>query len=149
MKRTSSLSATQMMLLLAKIPFFRDFTPHEKELILDHAYFYVAQKEEKIIVQNTIDNDFYILLKGKADVVLDSNSKAIAHIPAGDFFGEMSFVLNVARTSNVIATVDCILLQVNRALLDNLEAVIREKFKDQIIQKMAHHITEMNKKVFH
>ncbi len=147
MKRTSTLSAGQMILLLAKIPFFRHFEQPEKELILNHAYFYIAENQEKIIEQGSLENDFYILLKGNADVVLDSNSHALAKIHAGDVFGEISFVLNTARSSNVIATENCILLQVNRLLLNNLTTEIREKFKDQIIQKMAQHIVEMNNRM--
>lgn len=147
MKRTCSLSAGQMMLLLAKIPFFHDFSQEERELILHHAYFYVAEKDEFIIEQNTVDSDFYILLSGEAKVVLNGNDVSIAKIDAGDFFGEMSFVLNAPRTSNVVAADTCILLQVDRSLLSNLTAEIREKFKDQIIAKMAHHIVEMNKRI--
>lgn len=148
MKRTSALSAGQMMLLLAKIPFFHEFSQEERELILNHAYFFIAVKEEKIIEQNTLDNDFYILLKGAADVILEGTDQALAQVDAGDFFGEMSFVLNVARSSNVIATDECILLQVNNKILGNLTPEIREKFKDRIIEKMAHHIVAMNKKMF-
>ncbi len=147
MKRTSALSAGQMILLLAKIPFFRDFTQPEKELILDHAYFFIAKGRETIIQQGSFENDFYILLKGDADVVLEGNSQAIAKVEAGDFFGEMSFALNTARSSNVIATDVCILLQVSRKLLSNLPSEIREKFNDKIIEKMAHHIVEMNMKM--
>ena len=104
MKRTSALSAGQMMVLLAKIPFFRNFEHQEREMILDHAYFYIAEKGEFIIKQDSIDTDFYILLKGDANVVLEGNSQGIAKVESGDFFGEMSFALNTARSSNVIAT---------------------------------------------
>ena len=147
MKRTSALSAGQMILLIAKIPFFRDFSQQERELVLNHAYFYVAEKGELIIEQDSIDNDFYILLKGDADVVLEGSSQAIAKVTSGNFFGEISFAINIARTSNIIATDTCILLQVNRMLLSNLSSEIRGKFKDQIIEKMANHIVEMNMKM--
>ena len=147
MKRTSALSAGQMMVLLAKIPFFRKFEHQEREMILNHAYFYIAEKGEFIIKQDSIDTDFYILLKGDADVVLEGNSQVIAKVEAGDFFGEMSFALNTARSSNVIATDVCILLQVSRKLLSNLSSEIREKFNDKIIEKMAHHIVKMNMKM--
>ena len=148
MKRTSALSAGQMILLLAKIPFFRDFTQSEKELILDHAYFFIAKEQETIIQQGGFENDFYILLKGNADVMLDGGSQTLAVLQAGDFFGEISFILNTARSSNVIATDTCILLQVDRMLLNNLTTEIREKFNIQIIEKMANNIVEMNKKMF-
>ena len=147
MKRTSALSAGQMMVLIAKIPFFRKFEHQEREMILNHAYFYIAEKGEFIIKQDSIDTDFYILLKGDADVVLEGNSQVIVKVESGDFFGEMSFALNTARSSNVIATDVCILLQVSRKLLSNLSSEIREKFNDKIIEKMAHHIVEMNMKM--
>lgn len=134
------------MLLLGKIPFFREFADLEKEQLLKHASFYVAKENEKIIEQSTLDHDFYILLSGNAVVQLEGVPGDVAKVGPGDFFGEMSFILNTPRSSHIVAKGLCIVLQVSRRLLGQLGAPIREKFKDQIILKLARLVVEANKR---
>ncbi len=138
MKRITHLGRGKILIILNKVPFFKDFTPHEREKVIDtEATFYVANANEYIIEQNTLDTAFYILLNGTARVTLDGVDKPLADMGPGDFFGEIAFIQNASRTSNVIANDVCILLKVDRRLLGALQAEIREKFKDQIIFKLA------------
>jgi CRP-like cAMP-binding protein len=86
------------------------------------------------------------LLSGSARVTLIDVEESLASVGPGDFFGEIAFIQNTPRTSNVIANEVCILMKVDRRLLGALNAEIREKFKDQVIIKMANMITAENKK---
>lgn len=144
MKQTTSLSRGKMLLIMQKIPFFRDFTQAERERIIAHAQFFVAQPNEKIITQDELDTAFYIMLNGKANVQMDDSDQVLATLTPGHYFGEISFVLNTPRSSHVIAEDLCILLRVDRRLMGALSAEIREKFKDQIINKFAKMITDAN-----
>ncbi len=145
MKRISNLGRGKILIILNKVPFFKDFTPPEREKIIDtEATFYVATVDEYIIEQSTLDTAFYILLNGTARVTLEGVEKTLATVGPGDFFGEIAFIQNTARTSNVIANDVCILLKVDRRLLGALKAEIREKFKDQIILKLAGMIAAKN-----
>ena len=111
MKRISSLGRGKILIILNKVPFFKEFTPPEREKIIDkEAAFYVANADEFIIEQNTLDTSFYILLNGTARITLEGVDKTLATVGPGDFFGEIAFILNTARTSNVIANDMCILL---------------------------------------
>lgn len=145
MKRINTLGRGKILIILNKVPFFKDFTPAEREKIIDkEATFYVANEDEYIIEQNTLDTAFYILLNGTARVTLEGVDKSLATMGPGDFFGEIAFIQNTPRTSNVIANDLCILLKVDRRLLGALNAEIREKFKDQIISKLAGMIAAKN-----
>jgi len=145
MKRVTTLGRGKILIILNKVPFFKGFTSFEKEKIVDtDAAFFVAQEDEYIIEQNTLDTAFYILLSGTARVALDGVEQPLAQVEPGDFFGEIAFIQNTSRTSNVIANEVCILLRVDRRLLGALNAEIREKFKDQIIIKLAGMIAEKN-----
>ncbi|MGR6872615.1 cyclic nucleotide-binding domain-containing protein [Pseudomonas sp. HK3] len=145
MKRITTLGRGRILLILNKVPFFNRFTPLEKEKVIDtDASFYVAQENEYIIEQNTLDTAFFILLSGTANVLLDGNEKPLAEVGPGDFFGEISFIQNTPRTSNVVANEVCILLKVDRRLLGALNSDIREKFKDQVIIKLAAMVTAKN-----
>ena len=148
MKRITTLGRGRILLILNKVPFFNRFTPLEKEKVIDtEASFYVAQENEYIIEQNTLDTPFFILLSGTAKVVLDGNDKPLATVGPGDFFGEISFIQNTPRTSNVVANEVCILLKVDRRLLGALNAEIREKFKDQVIYKLAGMVASKNQTI--
>ena len=145
MKRINSLGRGKILIILNKVPFFKEFAPAEREKIIDkQATFYIANEDEYIIEQNTLDTAFYILLNGTARVTLEGVDKSLATMGPGDFFGEIAFIQNTPRTSNVIANDLCILLKVDRRLLGALNAEIREKFKDQIISKLAGMIAAKN-----
>ncbi len=148
MKRITHLGRGKILIILNKVPFFKDFTPPERERVLDNdAAFFVANEDEYIIEQNTLDTAFYILLSGSARVTLDGVEDSLATMGPGDFFGEIAFIQNTSRTSNVIANEVCILMKVDRRLLGALNADVREKFKDQVIIKLANMVAAKNDKI--
>lgn len=137
MKQLAHLSRAQCLLLLNRIPFFKEFTPKEREHIIDQKTSFIsAQASEFIIEEGTLDTAFYILLTGSAKVT-PNVGETLSHLGPGDFFGEFSFLENSPRSSNVIATDASIMLKVDRRLLGALSAEIREKIKDQIIHKLV------------
>lgn len=146
MKRINNLSRAKILMILNKVPFFKDFTSYERERVVDNkATFYVANDGEFIIEQGTLDTAFYILMSGSARVSLEGHDdEVLAEMGPGDFFGEIAFLENSARSSNVIANNVCIMLKVDRRLLGTLSPEIREKFKDQIIHKLVAMVTRQN-----
>ena len=147
MKRITHMGRGKILMILNKVPFFKDFTPQERERVVDaDAAFYVANDDEYIIEQNTLDTAFYILLSGSARVTLEGIDGTLATMGPGDFFGEIAFIQNTPRTTNVIANEVSIMLKVDRRLLGALNAEVREKFKDQIINKLANMVASINAK---
>jgi len=146
MRRATDFSHAKMILILEKIPMFRDFKPFEREKIVDHAHFYHAMDKDVLIEQNTLDTSFYVLMNGHADVFVEKVSGKVASIEPGEFFGELSFLLNRPRSSTVIATKESVLLRLDRQLLGKLNADIREKIKDQIIIKLVNLLERKNEK---
>lgn len=145
MKKISTLTRGKMLIILNKVPFFKEFTSFERERIVDNnAAFYVVNEDEFIIEQGTLDTAFYILMSGSARVMLEGRTDVLAQMHPGEFFGEIAFIQNVPRSSHVVANETCILLKVDRRLLGALNPEIREKFKDQIIYKLANMITKNN-----
>ena len=80
-------------------------------------------------------------------MTLDGVENSLAIMGPGDFFGEIAFIQNTSRTSNVIANEVCILMKVDRRLLGALNADVREKFKDQVIIKLAGMVASKNDKI--
>lgn len=147
MKRITHMGRGKILMILNKVPFFKEFAPQERERVVDaDAAFYVANDDEYIIEQNTLDTAFYILLSGSARVTLEGVDSTLATMGPGDFFGEIAFIQNTPRTTNVIANEVSIMLKVDRRLLGALNAEVREKFKDQIIFKLANMVSSINAK---
>lgn len=137
MRTASSLSRSQVQMILSKIPFFREFSADERERVSDEqSSFQVAREEEFIIRQGSHEQAFYILLSGSARVCLGEELELVTRLSPGDIFGEIGFLSDQPRTSHVIADQPSILIRVDRALIARFKAEIREKIKDQLIDRL-------------
>jgi CRP-like cAMP-binding protein len=60
-----------------------------------------AGEGERILRQGLTGSGFYVILDGSADVVIDGTSRSTLY--RGDFFGEVSILLNEPPTADVVA----------------------------------------------
>jgi CRP-like cAMP-binding protein len=88
--------------LLKKTPLFNQFTEDELEATLRTA------KEREFNPGTTIVKEgdtgglgFYLILEGQVEV--RKGNKSLAKWGSGDFFGEMSLLLDTPRTADVVA----------------------------------------------
>jgi len=138
MKKTTGFSRSHIQMILNKIPFFRHFTQDEKEKLADeHSCFLVARPAEKIVNKDSGERAFYIILSGNACVKDGDSVKTLVTLQPGEFFGEIGFLTETPRTSDVVADDVCILLRIDQQLMSRLRAEIREKIKDQLIEKLV------------
>ena len=86
------------------------------------------------------ERSFYILLSGTVEVMNKVGDEAIFDLSPGEFFGEISFLTSTPRTSSVRAKEVCILIKIDQVLMGNLRAEMREKIKDQLIEKLVKRI---------
>ncbi len=141
MKKTAGLSHTHILMVLQKIPFFKGFMPDERErLANEQDSFFVAKPNEMIVLKGSIDRSFYILLSGIVEVIDCNDDSPIFELSPGEFFGEISFLSETPRTSNVRAQDVCILMRIDQQLMSRLRAEMREKIKDQLIDKLVNRI---------
>ncbi|MCD8523388.1 MAG: cyclic nucleotide-binding domain-containing protein [Saccharospirillaceae bacterium] len=134
MKKASSLSRNQVIMVLGKIPFFRAFTLEERERMADEqGHFHVALSDEYIIRQGSCEHAFYILLSGGVHVEKEDVESVITRLIPGDVFGEIGFLADETRTSHVIADEPSIVLRIDRVFMARQKPEVREKIKDQLI----------------
>ncbi|MBF0188262.1 MAG: cyclic nucleotide-binding domain-containing protein [Magnetococcales bacterium] len=100
---------------------------------------------EYIVRQGRPGKSFYVILEGSTVVTLDGKSTPIAHMRADDFFGEISYLQGEPRTSNIICEEPCTVLELGEHALSRLGVIIREKFKDMIIERVIERIEIQNK----
>lgn len=141
MKKTAGLSHAHIQMVLQKIPFFRGFMPDERErLANEQDSFVVARPNEMIVLKGSMDRSFYILLSGVVEVMDIKGQTPIFELTPGEFFGEISFLSETPRTSDVRAQEICILMRIDQQLMGKLRAEMREKIKDQLIDKLVNRI---------
>jgi hypothetical protein len=74
--------------------------------------------DETIIQQGELGEEMYILLKGRVEVVLNSefvgHEVKIAELSCGDVFGEMSMIENKTRSATVRALENCTVFRIHK-----------------------------------
>ena len=79
---------------------------YEIEKILIFAHVLKFQRDEYIIRDGEIGNDFFVILTGSAKVikVIEKKELELAVLNSGMIFGEMAFISEEPRTADIIAT---------------------------------------------
>lgn len=92
---------------------FKDFLAKNSAINADYKTLYSSRSIQKgniIVGHGDDDKDMYVLIEGKAKVVLYSEGGHEVHLAQfspGTVFGEMAMLLGQSRSSNVIAQTDC------------------------------------------
>jgi len=79
--------------------------------------------ERKVLVQGDPGNRFYILVRGKVDVIHEEPDGAEARIAVlhdGDYFGEIALLQDVPRTASIITRSPSVFLSLERAEFSSL-----------------------------
>jgi len=143
MKKTAGFSRSHIQMILNKIPFFRHFSQDEKEKMADEqASFLIARPNERIVSKDSKERAFYIILSGEADIKDGASDKTLLTLSPGEVFGEIGFLTETPRTSDVVANDVCILLRIDQQLMSRFRAEIREKIKDQLIEKLVERLVD-------
>ncbi len=101
-----------------------------------------------IIRQGDNSQDIYLILEGKAEVIIESeekNEKKLQEFKEGDIFGEISFVTGEPRTANVIASGSVKVLQINKESLGKVKQRfprIAAKVYDNLSEILARRLKE-------
>jgi len=87
---------------LADMPLFRELGPAELDVLLGRIVPLTVDAGATIIRQGERGRRFYIVRSGTVEVSRDG--EALAHLGAGEAFGEIALLFDVPRTASVVAT---------------------------------------------
>ncbi|MEO5334983.1 MAG: serine/threonine-protein kinase [Magnetococcus sp. YQC-5] len=131
--------------IIGSISFFRGFSEEEqKRFVSNYTRIQKCAPGVYIVREGSKDSAFYILLSGSVSAIKNGNPVPLSEMGPGSIFGEISFLTNMPRTANVVANEPCLFVQVDKELMENLGAEIREKIKDRIIGQLLKRMTKMN-----
>lgn len=132
---------------MGKVAFFDNFSTYEKKRLAGNiAFFGRYRAGQRLIKEGDSDTSFFILLSGTVAVL--KQGTPLINLGTGEFFGEMAFLTNEVRQTSVVAAEDDVIaLQVDQDLMKRLSADIREKIKDQIINKLVERLNKTTERL--
>ncbi|MBF0190686.1 MAG: cyclic nucleotide-binding domain-containing protein [Magnetococcales bacterium] len=132
--------------LLDNVPFFWSFTEEEKNLLISlDCYFESFQAGDYLIHEDAEDNALFIILKGTARVSKKSHpDKIITILEPGTVFGEISFLTQRPRSTDVVACEKMICFTINGETMSQLDSLMQHKIKDQLIEILVQRLDQMN-----
>ena len=145
---TKILSKTpqEILMLINNIPFFQSFNVAERQEFsaLNNQVIEYSDKAA-IVEEGQKDMAVFIVLKGEAIVTRNDLPKVIINtLTAGALFGEVSFLTQTPRTTNILTKSSAKVLKLDPKMFEKLKPETREKLKDKFITVMVNRISEMN-----
>ena len=132
--------------LINNIPFFESFTKAERQEFAELSNELIEYSDKMAIVEEgQTDMAVFILLKGEAIVTRNDLPKVIINtLTSGALFGEVSFLTQTPRTTNIFAKSDAKVLKLDQRVFEKVNPATREKLKDKFIEVLVSRMSEMN-----
>ena len=102
---------------LSQLPFCCGMTDDERSQLLEIAEHVQFNKGEKLVTQDQLKQNLWIVLEGLCQVTRRTDSGCqvnLAELGPGNHFGEMSFFHTAPNSADVIALSDMELLRIDR-----------------------------------
>jgi len=101
----------EQLLVLQQLRFFEDFSESEVAEVLQAGILKTFPVGEQIIREGAEADGFYIIISGHVRVA--KNGRQVAMLSAGDSFGEMGYLSDMARSAAVLAVGSVTVLRVD------------------------------------
>ena len=123
---------------LAGVDLFAGLDDKARYALSKSASEYLFATGETIVRQGAAGDSMFVIMTGKARVLIEPSGQEVAVIPAGGFFGEMSMLTGEARTATVKAAEDMTALEIsasdfralavaNPAVLDQVSTIVSSR----------------------
>ncbi|MEL6778831.1 MAG: mechanosensitive ion channel domain-containing protein [Cyanobacteria bacterium J06597_16] len=120
--------------LLRRISYFEQCRDWELRQLIEYGYRQSFKVGDIIFKEGAPGSSFYIVLSGSVEVYLEKlDQKVVANRGVGEFFGEMSLLLDAPRSASIRATEETLLFVVERS---NLQPILQRH------RELADHISE-------
>ena len=144
--KISNKTSQETLRLINNIPFFESFSPTEKQEFAGLSNQVIEYSDKTAIVEEgQTDMAVFILLKGEAIVTRNDLPKVtINTLTLGALFGEVSFLTQTPRTTNIYAKARAKVLKLDQKMFEKLKPETREKLKDNFITVLVNRMCDMN-----
>lgn len=108
--------------LLRQQPVFATMSEGQVRVLVDHCPTQHYGRGEIIIREGAQGASMFVLVQGEAGVTVrpDENPTWVATLRGGDCFGELSLLTGEKRSANVVASLDCEVLEIAKAVFADI-----------------------------
>lgn len=132
--------------LIDRIPFFAKFCQEDKLWLAEAGSFFENyEKGDFIIREGEAGDTLLVIIKGSVSVTKNSHpERVLAYLKDGAIFGEISFLTNRSRSTNVIAEERTICFVMNSDTMKGMGHSLQLQFRDQLIDILVKRLDAMN-----
>ncbi|HEX4872260.1 MAG TPA: serine/threonine-protein kinase [Nevskiaceae bacterium] len=130
---------------LQRLHFFEGFNDEEVDEILNASHLLTFQPGEEIIREGELDNAFYLIARGDAEV--RKLGKPLHRLSRGDCFGEIGFLTAAKRTATVVAASQLLALKVNARLMEQVSRDVQLRFYKVFTQTLIYRLSMTSAKL--
>ena len=131
----------EKFMLVKDLRFFIDFSEPETWEVINASGWHIYDPGAEIITEGEIDNSFYVVVSGEADV--RKGSQTVDTLHPGDCFGEMGFIsAGKERTASIVSTTALTAMKVRASLIEraSLQCQLRfhKVFLTTLVERLSH-----------
>jgi ATP-binding cassette, subfamily B, bacterial len=128
---------------LRQIPLFNEL---EEEILIEIKDYLASEKfspEENVIEQGSIGDKFYIVVRGRVEVLIQKDlggQKSLAILDDGDYFGEMALLKKIPRTATVKTLTPSTFLTMKRSQFQKIISKsnqLKERLENEYEKRLA------------
>ena len=120
--------------LLRTLTFFHDFSHAEIWEVLRASDWHEYQDGEDIVREGEMDDRFYIIVSGQAEV--EANGRLLGVLSDGACFGETSYVQGAKRTASIRAKGPIQILRVSSTLMEQVSQACQLRFNKVFLRSL-------------
>ncbi len=130
---------------LRRLHFFSQFSDGDVDEILNASAMTTYAPGQKIIEEGAIDNAFFIIALGSAEV--SKAGKLLHRLERGDCVGEFAFLSAVRRTASVVAATQVLALKINATVLEQVSTDCQLRFYKVFTQTLIYRLSVTSAKL--
>jgi CRP-like cAMP-binding protein len=144
MKYINHINPLKLVEFINRVELFKELDVAQREtLALTPGIIVSIDEGETFIKQGQFDPNLFIILSGKATVIM--NKERVTEVSAGAFLGEFGFLFEEQRIASIVADCPMVAIKLNKDTFDVLDEAIQSKLKDRLMKGLVERVQHQNK----
>jgi CRP-like cAMP-binding protein len=141
---TDSITDTQKYEAVGKLPFFADLSEIETWEIVRISTWHRHPPGKDIVKQGEIDEDFYLIVEGKAEV--RKSAQVLDTLGPNDCFGELLYFekRRQVRATTITATSELIVVKIKAQALQEATDALQKQFNKSFLRILVNRLAQVS-----
>ncbi|HLU62109.1 MAG TPA: serine/threonine-protein kinase [Gammaproteobacteria bacterium] len=131
--------------MVRRLSFFQEFSYPEIWEVLNASKWETHDKDERIVVEGEMDDNFFIIVSGEA--VVTKGGKVLGKLREGDCFGEMGYMSRSKRTATVTSSSGVTVMRVNATLIEQASVPCQLRFHRVFLRTLIERLARTSEMV--